>query len=86
MIDPHLAKLRRVKSLRLGGMSYTKIGDRMGYTGPTIKKMIAQANDLRTQGRLYADMNARDDIHELYTENSISRRKHRLALNGVSVD
>ncbi len=85
-IDPKLARMRRAKSLRLGGMSYSKIGDRMGYSGPAIKLMIERANALRTRGQLYADINERDDIHTLYTDNSISRRKHRLSMNGVSVE
>ncbi len=65
-------------------MSYAKIGKRLGYTGPTIKKMIAEANALLLAGKLYADFNARDDVHTLYTENSISKRKHRLTMNGVT--
>ncbi len=72
MIDPHLAELRRAKSLRLGGMSYTSIGDRLGYPWQTIRKMIAEANELRSQGQLYADMNVEDD--DLYTVPSMRKR------------
>ncbi len=61
MVDPHLAELRRAKSLRLGGMSYTSIGAKMGYPWQTIRKMIAEANELRAKGQLYADLNAEED-------------------------
>ena len=54
MIDSHLAELRRAKSPRLGGMSYTSIGDRLGFPWQMARKMIVEANDLRSQGNLYA--------------------------------
>ena len=60
MIDQHLAELRRAKSLRLGGMAYTGIGERMGKPWQTVRKMISEANDLRSQGKLYADLNAEE--------------------------
>ncbi len=82
-IDPHLAELRRAKSLRLGGMSYAKIGKRLNVTGPTVKKMIAEANLLRTKGQLFADMDAQED--DLYERASLPRRRHTLHINGVSV-
>ncbi len=72
MIDQHLKELRRAKSLRLGGMSYTSIGDRLGYPWQTIRKMIAEANELRSQGQLYADMNVQED--DMYTVPSIRKR------------
>ncbi len=82
-IDPHLAELRRAKSLRLGGMSYRKIGQRMGVTAPTIVKMLDKANELRRAGKLYADMNAQEA--DIYERPSLPRRQHKLTLNGVSV-
>ncbi len=72
MIDEHLAELRRAKSLRLGGMSYTSIGDRLGYPWQTIRKMIQEANELRSQGQLYADMNVQED--DMYTVPSVRKR------------
>ncbi len=72
MIDEHLAELRRAKSLRLGGMSYTSIGDRLGYPWQTIRKMIAESNELRSQGKLYADMNVQED--DMYTVPSMRKR------------
>ncbi len=60
MVDKHLAELRRAKSLRLSGMAYTGIGDRMGYPWQTIRKMIAEANELRAKGKLYADLNVEE--------------------------
>ena len=54
MVDPHLAELRRAKSLRLGGMSYTSIGDRLGFTWQMARKMICEANETRSQGKLFA--------------------------------
>ncbi len=81
-IDPKLAELRRAKSLRLGGMSYDRIGKRMGVTGPTVKAMIAKANELRVAGQLFADMNAQED--DLYERASIPRRRHKLSLAGAT--
>ncbi len=72
MIDEHLAELRRAKSLRLGGMSYTSIGDRLGYPWQTIRKMIQEANELRSQGKLYADMNVQEE--DMYTVPSMRKR------------
>ena len=83
-IDPHLAELRRAKSLRLGGMSYAKIGKRLSVTGPTAKKMIAEANALRVNGMLYADMNLEEG--DLYERASLPRRKHTLTMNGTRVE
>ena len=72
MVDQHLAELRRAKSLRLGGMSYTSIGDRMGLPWQTARKMVSEANELRSQGQLYADMNSVED--DMYAKPSIPRR------------
>ncbi len=72
MIDQHLKELRRAKSLRLGGMAYTGIGERMGYPWQTIRKMIQEANDLRIKGQLYADMNTQED--DMYTVPSMRKR------------
>ncbi len=72
MVDKHLAELRRAKSLRLSGMAYTGIGDRMGYPWQTIRKMIAEANELRVKGELYADMNAEEV--DVYARPSLPKR------------
>ncbi len=72
MVNPHLAKLRRAKSLRLSGMSYTGIGNRMGYPWQTIRKMIQEANEIRAQGTLYADMNVEEV--DMYARPSIPKR------------
>ncbi len=72
MVDPHLAKLRRAKSLRLGGMSYTSIGSKMGYPWQTIRVMIVEANELRAKGQLYADMN--EEEVDVYARPSMPKR------------
>ena len=64
-------------------MSYARIGVRLGVTGPTVKKMISEANALRLKGQLYADMNAEED--DLYERASLPRRRNTLTMNGVSV-
>ncbi len=83
MVDPRLAELRRAKSLRLGGMAYTGIGDRMGYPWQTIRKRIAEANELRAKGLLYADLNAEED--DMYAPARLDAGAKRLTIvNGAT--
>ncbi len=72
MVSAHLAELRRAKSLRLGGMSYTSIGDRMGLPWQTVRVMIVEANELRSKGRLFADLNAEEV--DMYARPSMPKR------------
>ncbi len=72
MVDPHLKELRRAKSLRLSGMAYTGIGDRMGYPWQTIARMVREANELRSQGKLYTDLNAEEA--DMYARPSLPKR------------
>ena len=80
MVDPHLDELRRAKSLRLGGMPYTGIGERMGHPWQTIRKMIAEANELRAKGKLYADLDVEED--DMYDRPSMPKRL--TIVNGVA--
>ncbi len=72
MVDPHLAELRRAKSLRLSGMAYTGIGSKMGLPWQTVCRMVREANELRSQGKLYADLNAEEQ--DMYARPSMPRR------------
>ncbi len=80
MVDHHLKELRRAKNLRLGGMSYTSIGDRMGLPWQTVRVMIVEANELRSQGKLYADLNAEEE--DMYARPSMPKRL--TIMSGVS--
>ncbi len=72
MVNAHLKELRRAKSLRLGGMAYTGIGAKLGYPWQTIRKMILEANELRSKGQLFADLNAEEA--DMYARPSMPKR------------
>ncbi len=72
MVDPHLKELRRAKSLRLGGMAYTGIGAKMGLSWQTVCKMVREANELRSTGQLYADLNTEEV--DMYARPSMPKR------------